>query len=257
VHDGIALHEGVKVTGVAADGATNGAGVAVTVERDGRQERIAGSHLLVATGRRPNLDGLNLDAAGIAHTPQGITVDAGLRTSNKKVYAVGDVAGGAQFTHLAGYHASVVLRSALFRLPAKADTTALPWVTYSDPELAHVGLGEDAARERHGTIRILRWSFAENDRAQATRQVDGMIKVITAKRGRVLGASIVGPEAGELIQPWILAVAEAMPIRKMAQLIAPYPTLGEVGKRAAGSYYAPSLFSERTRSIVRLLGKFG
>lgn len=253
IRDGIDLREGVSVEGVAG-----GAGrVSATIRQGDATDRIEGSHLLIAAGRRPNIEDLGLDAAGIAHDARGITVNARLRSSNRRVYAVGDVAGGMQFTHLAAHHAGIVIRNALFRLPARADRAAIPWVTYTAPELAHVGLGEDAARAAHGEIRILRWAFAENDRARAERDTDGLIKVITTRRGRVLGADILGPHAGELILPWVLAVDKGLKIGALAGIVAPYPTLGEIGKRAAGSFYAPSLFSERTKRIVRFLARFG
>ena len=251
--EGIRLHEGTRAGAVRRDGA----GLVLEIERDGNAESLAGDALLLAVGRRPAVEGLDLEAAGIDHDRKGITVDRRLRSSNRKVFAAGDVAGGFQFTHVAGYHAGVVLKNALFRLPAKVDDRAVPWVTYSDPELAHVGLAEAAAKERHGDIRILRWPFAENDRARCERQEDGLVKVVTTPRGRVLGASIVGPHAGELIHPWVLAISKGLGVGAMAQMIAPYPTLGEVNKRAAGSFYTPKLFGARTRRLVRLLGKLG
>ncbi len=251
--DGVDIHEGVKV--VRAE--NTGTGVAVIIERDGAEERIEGSHLLVAAGRRANVAGLGLEAAGIDHSPMGIKVDARLRTSNKKVFAIGDVTGGLQFTHVAGYQAGIVIRNALFRLPAKADTRAVPWVTYTDPELAQVGLTEARARRRHGDIRVLTWPFADNDRARAERRTEGLVKVVTTARGRILGAGIAGPHAGELIQVWVLALSKKMKISDMAAMIAPYPTLGEVSKRAAGAYFTPSLFGPATKRIVRFLRCFG
>ena len=167
------------------------------------------------------------------------------------------MAGGLQFTHVAGYHAGVALRNILFRLPAKADTTAVPWVTYTEPELAQVGLTEAQAREAHDAIRILRWPYAENDRAQAERRTEGLVKAVTTRRGRVLGCSIVGAHAGELILPWVLAISAGLKVGTLAQAIAPYPTFSEVSKRAAGGFYTPSLFSERTRRLVRFLRVFG
>lgn len=251
--EGIAIHEETRVTGV-----ENGAeGPVVITERDGETQRFAGSDLLLAVGRKANVDGLDLETAGIAFSPRGIDVDARLRTSNRRVYAIGDVAGGLQFTHVAGYHAGIVIRNALFRLPAKADNRAIPWVTYTDPELAHVGLTEAEARAQVGAVNVLRWPFAENDRARAERETDGFVKVVTTPKGRILGASIAGMHAGELIQPWILALAGNMKIGKLAGIVAPYPTLGEAGKRAAGSYFVPKLFSERTKKMVRFLTRFG
>ncbi|MCR4377472.1 MAG: FAD-dependent oxidoreductase [Rhodospirillales bacterium] len=221
-------------------------------------QRIEGSHLLIAAGRRPNVEGLNLASAGIDFSPRGINVDERLRTSNRRVFAAGDVAGGPQFTHWAGYHAGIVIRNALFRLPAKIDMRALPWVTYSDPELAQVGLTETEARARHGdAIRVLRSRFADNDRARAERRTEGFAKAITDRRGHILGATIVGAHAGELIQPWGLAISSGLKIGKMAGMIAPYPTLAEINKRAAGSFFTPQLFGARTRWLVRMLGYMG
>ena len=246
----IAMLEGIAIKSVGR----RGNGVEVTIERDGEEVKIDGSHLLVAAGRKPNVAGLDLEAAGIEYSPKGIAVDDRLRTTNKRVFAIGDVAGGYQFTHMAGYHAGIVIRNALFSLPAKVNYSAVPWVTYTDPEIAHVGLTEADAREKFGdAVKAVTWSFEENDRAQAERQTEGLVKVVIGKRGKILGASIVGPHAGELLQPWILAIQQGLKIGAMASVIAPYPTLGEVNKRAAGSYFTPSLFSPRTRKVVGLL----
>lgn len=251
--DGVGLREGAGVERVApVDG-----GVGVSLTGSGGAETIRGSHLLVATGRRAAIDGLDLEAAGIEHSGAGITVDARLRTTNRHVYAIGDVAGGPQFTHMAAHHADIVLRNALFRLPAKVNTTAVPWVTYTDPELAHVGLSEVDARARHAGVSVTRWQVSDNDRAQTERAPDGLIKVVTGRFGRVLGVGIVGLHAGELLQPWILAIDKRMSLSSLAGLIVPYPTLGEINKRVAGAYYAPKLFSGGTRKLVRLLARLG
>ena len=251
--EGIDLCEDVQVKAVAREGNA----IAVTFEQAGVEQRTTGSHVLVASGRRANVDGLGLEAAGIQYSEKGIKVDARLRTSNKRVYAIGDVVGGLQFTHLAAHHASVVLKNILFKLPAKVEERAVPWVTYTDPELAHVGLTEALAKEHGIAVQALRWSFEENDRARTERDTGGFAKVLVDRRGRIHGATIVGARAGELIHPWVLAFSNGIKIGAMAQFIAPYPTLGEVSKRAAGSYYTPKLFSERTRRLVRLLMRFG
>jgi pyruvate/2-oxoglutarate dehydrogenase complex dihydrolipoamide dehydrogenase (E3) component len=251
-HDGVALLEGTKVVRVEGDAGD----FAVVVEQGGGERRIAGSHLLVATGRRPNVKDLNLEAAGVKYSPKGIEVDAHLRTANRRIYAIGDVAGPYQFTHMAGYHAGIVIRHALFRLPAKVDYRAVPWVTYTEPELANVGLTEAEANKTGETLRILRWPFHENDRAQAERETEGLVKVIATKSGRVLGAGIVGAQAGELIQLWSLVIAKKLKLGSVANLILPYPTLGEVNKRAAGSFFTQKLFSPFTRKLVRFLAKF-
>lgn len=219
---------------------------------------VSGSHLLVAAGRVPNIESLNLEAAGIEFTKRGVTVDQGLRSTNKKVYAAGDVAGGLQFTHVAGYHAGLIIRNALFKLPVKNRTDIIPWVTYTDPELSHVGLTEADARKTLGdSVKVLRWNFAENDRAQAEGKTKGMIKVILGKKSRIIGASIVGPQAGELIAPWVLAVSQGLKISAFANVVLPYPTLSEIGKRAAITNYAglaqkPLL--RRALGILKLLG---
>ncbi len=192
--EGIVIRSGVKVTRIGH----NDGKIQAVIETSQGEETIEGSNLLIAAGRRANVEGLDLEKAGIKYEPRGIVVDKGLKTTNKKAYAIGDAAGG-QFTHVANYHAGIVIRNALFRLPAKASDDAIPWVTFTDPELAHVGLSEAQARERHKTIRVLRWPYHENDRAQAERDTHGHIKVVTAKNGRILGASIVGAHAGELI----------------------------------------------------------
>jgi pyruvate/2-oxoglutarate dehydrogenase complex dihydrolipoamide dehydrogenase (E3) component len=249
--EGVALCPETTVTAVERDGN----GVAVILASG---ERLAGSHLLVAAGRHANTGALNLAAGGIAATAHGITVDARLRTTNRHVYAIGDVAGGPQFTHVALHHAGVVIRNALFRLPARVDYSAFPWVTYSDPELAQAGMSEATARDAYGDdIRVLRWNFAENDRAHTERDIAGMVKIITTVKGRILGAAILGAGAGDQIMTWALAVSQRLKIGAVADLIVPYPTRGEAGKRAAGSFYTPTLFAPRTRRLVRLLARLG
>ncbi|MEM8789689.1 MAG: FAD-dependent oxidoreductase [Pseudomonadota bacterium] len=248
--------EGVEIVEGALADRIDGADGSITVTtKDGATH--TGSHLLLAVGRRPNIDRLNLDAAGIEHDRSGVKVDAALKTSNRHVYAIGDVAGGLQFTHLAGYHAGIVIRSALFGLPAKASTAHIPWATYTDPELAQVGLTEAEARKKYGIrLEVLRAEYAGNDRAIAERATAGLIKVMVFK-GRPVGASIVGKQAGELIQTWALAIANRLKISAVANMVAPYPTLGEVNKRAAGQYYVPRLFkNDRVKQFVRLVQRF-
>ncbi len=253
ITEGVDIREKIKISKVESAGD----GVTVTISENGNVSLIAGTHLLVAAGRKANVDDLDLAAANVEYSPKGIDVDARLRSTNKRVYAAGDVAGGFQFTHIAGYHAGIVIRNILFKLPAKVKYHAVPWVTFTDPELAHVGQDETSAREKEGdSVKVTKWPYNENDRAQAEQATQGFVKVITGRRGRIRGATIVGKNAGELIQPWVLAIDRGLKIGAMAGIIAPYPTLGEVNKRVAGSYYTDSLFSERTRRIVRFLMKF-
>jgi pyruvate/2-oxoglutarate dehydrogenase complex dihydrolipoamide dehydrogenase (E3) component len=230
-------------------------GVRVKVDQNGTTHTVTGSHLLVAAGRQPNVADLDLEAAGVEYDRQGVTVDAGMRTSNRRIYAAGDVAGRGQFTHLAGYQAGIVVRRAMLRLPAKADYSALPWCTYTEPELAQAGLTEAAARKRGLDVRTAETQLAENDRGRAEGLESGRLKLVTDRRGRVLGAGIAGPHAGELIQPWILAIQRRLKLKDIAGLILPYPTLGEAGKRAAGEFYAPIIYGDTMKRVVRFLQK--
>ncbi len=222
--------------------------------QDGRSYH--GSHLLLATGRRAALDRLNLDAAGVAHAEGAITVDSRLRSSNRRVHAIGDAIAQEQFTHVANYHAGIVIRSMLFGLPARARRDHLPWVTYTDPELAQVGLTEADALARHGAaLEVVRFDYRENDRARAEARTEGFIKVMIHK-GRPVGATIVGAQAGELIGVWALAIAQRMKMGQIAGMVIPYPSLGEINKRAAGAYFIPRLFENpRVKRIVRLVQK--
>lgn len=233
----------------------NEKGISINLET----EAITGSHLLIATARKPNIEKLNLEKAHVEFSKHGIQVGNDLRTSNKSIYAIGDVVGGAGFTHKAGYDAGIIIRRIVFGMFwAKADYKALPHATYTSPPLAGVGLSENDAREKYGDqITILRWEFAENDRAKAMGIKDGLIKAITSKKGNILGVSIVGENADELLAPWTLAINEGLKIGSMANVISPYPTLGEVSKRAASSYYTASLFSDRTKKIVKWLSFLG
>ncbi|HUX78727.1 MAG TPA: FAD-dependent oxidoreductase [Alphaproteobacteria bacterium] len=246
--DGINIYEGAKALSVSKEKKS----LHLKVEYGGKEITIEGSHLLMATGRRPNVDHLGLENAGVQYSPRGIVVDRRLRTSNKKIYAIGDVIGGYQFTHMASYHAGVVIKNCLFHLPSKVDYKAVPWVTFTEPEVAHVGL-------THGDIppnsRTLYWPYKDNDRAQAERKTEGFIKVSTTPKGQILGVSIIGENAGELILPWSLAIEKNLKIRALADAIVSYPTLSEINKRVAGSFYTPLLFSPRTRKLVRFLMK--
>jgi pyruvate/2-oxoglutarate dehydrogenase complex dihydrolipoamide dehydrogenase (E3) component len=256
--DGVELREGVSIARVAQEEAR----IVVTLQGEsGASETVDGSHLLVATGRTPSIADLGLDLAGVKTNPSGIVVDRGLRTSNRRIYAIGDCASGEthgyRFTHAANHHAGLVVRSALFRLPVKLDNAVIPRVTYTDPELAVVGLGEEEARARHKQIRILRWPVAENDRAQAERRVAGHIKAIVAKDGRILGCAIAAPGAGELISLWTLAISKGMKAQDLAGIVIPYPTYSEISKRAAVEHLRPAARNAWVRRVITLLRRLG
>ncbi len=250
VREGVDLIEHAKVLR-----AEPGPALVVAPENGGVECRVEGSHLLVATGRRPVVEGLGLDVAGIGHDERGIKVDRHLRTSNRRAYALGDCKGAPMFTHAAGHEAGVVLQNVLFRLPAKAQHRLNPRATYTDPELAQVGLTEAEARARHGgAVQVLTWKLKENDRARAERAA-GLAKIVLDGKGRLLGAGIAAPGAGDLIVPWQLVLAGKASLKDIAQLTMPYPTLSEVSKRAAGSYFAPKLFGDLSRRAVGLLAR--
>lgn len=248
--------EGVAILEEAPVAAVSGKEGAIDVKlADGRT--IAGSHVLLAVGRSVQLDGLNLEAAGVSYDRKGVKVDASLRSTNRKVYAVGDAAGGLQFTHVAGYHAGIVIRQIVLGLPAKAKTSHIPWATYTEPELAQIGLTEAEAQKTYGdTLSVIRQEFGHNDRAQAEGKTAGLMKVMVVK-GKPVGASIVGPMAGEIVGLWALAIANGMKMGEIAGMVAPYPTLGEISKRAAGAYFSPKLFDNpMLKKFVGLVQKF-
>ena len=241
--------EGVEILENAAAESVSGSAGEISVAVAGGRV-VSGTHLLVAVGRRANTAGLDPDKAGIETTRSGIAVDAGLRTSNRRVYAIGDVAGGMQFTHVAGYHAGIVIRSALLGLPAKAGTAHIPRATYTQPELAQIGLTEAEARDKYGArLTVARADLHHNDRAIAEGKTGGKIKVMV-HRGRPVGVTIVGPQAGELIALWSMVIANGLKLKHVSAMVAPYPTIAELNKRVAGAYFSPKLFESRTVKTV-------
>jgi pyruvate/2-oxoglutarate dehydrogenase complex dihydrolipoamide dehydrogenase (E3) component len=253
--DGVTIRERTRAERVEPRGK---AGITVHVEAPDGRSAIDGTHLLLAAGRTANVAGLDLDKARIAHDGKGIKVSPRLRTTNRRAYAIGDVVAGApQFTHVANHHAGLVIRALLFRMNAPENRHIIPRVTFTDPEIAHVGLTEAEAVALKHAFRILRWPFAENDRAQAERKTVGHIKLVVDLKGAILGASIVGANAGEMISLWALALSKGMNVRDIAAFVPPYPTMGEIGKRAAITYLAPQAQRPMVRKLIRLLSVFG
>jgi pyruvate/2-oxoglutarate dehydrogenase complex dihydrolipoamide dehydrogenase (E3) component len=252
--EGVDIREGAKIGRVARRGR---AGLRVTFH-DGERERfVDGSHLFVAAGRKIDVDDLGLAEAGIEFDAQGIKVDSRLRTRNRSVYAIGDVVGGPQFTHWAGYQAGLVVRSILFRFGGKLNPMLLPWVTFTDPELAHIGLTEEEARRRYRGLQILRWPFSENDRAHTERATRGLVKALATKSGKIVGVDILGRGAGELLAPFIVGVSSGLSVKSLATALFPYPTLSEAARRAAISYYTPKLGKPSVRRLIAFLRRFG
>jgi|SRR6185437_1768067 len=250
---GLNLYEDIKIIKIIK----KESGIELIIEDNGVEQIISGSHLLVATGRIPSLDKLNLEAANIKYTPKGVIVDERLRTSNKRIFAIGDVAGSYQFTHIASYHAGIVIRNIVFRQRAKVNYLAVPWATYTYPVLAHVGLLErDAEIKYADDIKISEFEYSENDRAQAERLTIGKIKLITTKKGKVLGVSILGANADDLLSPWIDIINRGETVKALSKNITPYPTLGEINKQVVGEYYKPILFSPKVKLLVKFLKWF-
>lgn len=243
------------VMGVAVDAVTQEANQTLVQLSNGEMLRC--DRLLVATGRAPNVERLCLDQAGIVYGPAGVATDERLRTNHTHIFAIGDVAGREAFTHAAGAHASIVVKQALFGLPAKVTGQVIPWVTYTDPELAHAGLtkAERDAAYPGDAQQTLEIPFAEMDRSRCEGNTVGRIRVVTDRTGRILSADILGQHAGELILPWVLAIEQKIPLSKLASTVVPYPTRSEITKRVAGRYFTPQLFSKRTRCLVAWIQK--
>jgi pyruvate/2-oxoglutarate dehydrogenase complex dihydrolipoamide dehydrogenase (E3) component len=250
--EGIVLRENVEIRRVEP----RMTGVRVILAGKAVEETVDGSHLLMAAGRTPNVEGLGLESARVAFGKRGITLGRNLRSSNPRIYAVGDV-GAPSMAHSANYQAAVVLRESLVRLPAKIEPMLVPRVIFTDPGIAVAGLLEDEARRRYGTVRVLRWPFAENDRALAERVGSGHIKVILSKRDTILGAGIVGPHADELIGLWQLAISKALKVDDVAGLVMPYPTLSEISQRAAAAAVAGRWRRPVASRLLRLMRGFG
>lgn len=251
VSEGVDLKEGVVINEIKKIGR----GSENHFKHKNKKQVIKASQLLVAAGRRPNLDSLNLEAANIEYTSRGIAVDRFLKASNKRVFAIGDCIGGYQFTHVAGYHAGLVIRNSIFRFRSTIKTIQIPWVTYTDPEISHVGFTEAELKEQSIDYKSFSVDLTENDRAQAEHKTNGMIKILLSPRGSILGATIMGSGAGELILPWVLAIQNDLKISAMAALIVPYPTMSEISKRVAGEYFKDKIFSPMMQKIVRFLMK--
>ncbi|MEO8812404.1 MAG: FAD-dependent oxidoreductase, partial [Caulobacteraceae bacterium] len=234
------------------------AGPTLLVEGPAGERRVTGDCLLIAVGRKPGLEGLDLEAAGIAYDTSGVKTDRSLRTTNRRVFAVGDVAGRGQFTDLAAAHAGLFIRKALFALPTNADTLVVPRVTYADPELAQVGPTEAEARRIHGDgVRVIVIPFADNDRARTEGDCRGFGKLVATASGKILGVTLVGRHAGDQIGLWSLILSRRLKLSSLTGMIAPYPTRGEISKGMAGQWFAPKLFSPATRRLVAILKHLG
>ena len=242
--EGITVELGAKAVRVQVEGAKK-----VIVTEEGR--RFPVDEVLVATGRRPNTGDLELERAGIERSGHAIRVDSTLRTTAPRVWAAGDVTGGLQFTHAADYMAKTALRNALLPLNARVDYRCVPWVTYTDPEVAHVGLGEQEAAERGA--RTHTYPFDDLDRAITDAQTLGFVKISADRKGRILGATVLGHGAGELLQPIVLAMTHRLPLSKVAGTIFPYPTMVEGVLRTANAYQRTRLEGPGGRILKKVV----
>jgi len=219
----------------------------------GQNSTLTAEALLVAAGRKPNIDGLALDAAGVIFTPRGIPTDTRMKTNVSHIYACGDVNGLFPFTHVAGYEAGIALTNAILRLPRKADYSKIGWCTYTDPEIASIGYNEKRAKKEGLKYRVWEEPYAENDRAQAEGKTKGKIKLLVSPGGKLLGCQIIGAHAGELIHEWVIAVSGGVKLSTIAGSVHIYPTISEISKRVAGKIFAEKIFSERTKSILKFI----
>ena len=252
--EGIRHHLGAEILG--AEGRSGDVRVTVRTT-DGTPVVVAGSHLLIAAGRAANIEGLGLEAAGVRLDQGRLVVDDRLRTTNRNIYAIGDAAGGYQFTHVAEHHAGIVLRQAIFRMAWAKPSPLVPWCTYTDPELARVGLSETEARQRGVAHRVYRFAFDEIDRARAEDETEGFAKIVTTPKGRLLGAAIVGPHAGELIAEYVLALSKGMHAGDLTGVIHAYPTLAQINRRVADQRLKEGLTPASKRWIQRIFGLQG
>lgn len=220
-------------------------------DEKGNTNSLRADEILVAMGRKPNLEGLDLDAAGVEFDRKGVKVDLRLRSNQKHIYAAGDVTGAYQFTHAAGYEGGIVVSNAIFRLPRKADYTFLPWCTYTDPELASIGMNEKRAKQAGIEYSVFIEEFKDNDRSLAEGESIGKIKMILDKNEKPLGVQILGPQAGELLGEWVAVFNGNVKLSALASATHAYPTLCEINKKIAGAFFSPKIFSEKVRKGLR------
>ena len=219
--------------------------------KDGSTISLTAETLLVALGRVANVENLGLEAIGVGYDRRGIKVDNRMRTNHKHIYAVGDVNGGYQFTHAAGYEGGIVVSNAIFRLPRKADYTYLPWCTFTDPTLAHIGMNEKMAREAGIDYKVFTEEFKDNDRGVAEGEKTGKIKMILDAKEKPIGVQILGPHAGDLLAEWVAVLNGKVKLATLAAAVHPYPTLGEINKRVAGNFFSPKIFSEKVQKGLK------
>ena len=247
VSDGVTFHGGYRAEEARTE---NGEKVLVAKNKSGEKIEVRVEEILLAAGRAPTAGSLALENAGIELEKSGLTVDENLRTTAENVYAAGDITGKYLFTHVAEYQGRTALRNALFPVRTKADYRVVPWTTFTDPEVARVGLTEEQARREHDKVKVFRQEFSGVDRAIADGETTGFVKIVTDGRGKILGGHIIGPDAGNLIHEVVLAMQKNVPVQTLSTMIHVYPTLAQANQRAADDYYREKLFTPRTKKAL-------
>jgi len=248
--EGVAIHSRTKAERISAEGDT------IRVETDAAGV-IEGDRLFVSTGRRIRTKGLGLEAAGVETDGRGFVLDGKLRTTNKRVFAAGDAAGLDMLTHAASWHASVLIGNFYFAQRTKAKSAIIPRAIYTEPEFAWFGPTEDEARDEHGDkVRAVSWAFDDNDRAIAEGDASGGLKLVVGKGGKILGASILGEGAADMLQTVQAVIAAGGNVRSLTEYVPAYPTRGEAAKRAAGAYYEDAVFGPWAKRLARFLTVF-
>jgi pyruvate/2-oxoglutarate dehydrogenase complex dihydrolipoamide dehydrogenase (E3) component len=249
IEEGVTFHLGCIIESVRDLGSRR----EVAIKKpSGQTCRLTAETLLVALGRRANTEDLCLTEMGVDFSSRGVTVDNRLRTTQKHIFAAGDVTGNYQFTHAAGYEGGIVISNAIFHLPRKADYTLFPWCTYCDPQLASIGMNEKGAKAAGIPYSVWTEAFKNNDRSLAEGEMTGKIKLILNVKGVPLGVQIVGPHAGDLLNEWVAVLNGKVKLSTLAAAVHPYPTLGEINKRVAGNFFAPKIFSEKVKKGLKL-----
>lgn len=228
----------------------------VMKNKDGSSENLRAEHVLVALGRDVNVSGMGLENISLDFGRKGIKVDSRMRTNHPHIYAVGDVTGAYQFTHAAGYEGGIALSNAILHLPRKADYTYLPWCTYTDPELASIGMNEKRAMDAGIEYTVWTEEFRANDRGLAEGEEIGKVKLIIDNNGEPVGAQIFGPQAGELLGEWIAIMNGRVKLSTMASAVHAYPTLAEINKRVVGNYFSGKIFSGKVKKTLKFLFQF-
>jgi pyruvate/2-oxoglutarate dehydrogenase complex dihydrolipoamide dehydrogenase (E3) component len=246
--EGVTFHLNVSVLGLKDLGTER---EVIIKDKEGETKSLRAEKILVAMGRDPNVKGLKLEEIGVQFNRKGIKVDERMRTSQKHIYAAGDVTGAFQFTHAAGYEGGIVVSNAIFHLTRKVDYTFLPWCTYTDPELASIGMNEKRAGAAGIEYSVFTEAFEDNDRSLAEGERMGRIKMILDKNEKPIGVQILGPQAGELLSEWVAVLNGKVRLSTLASAVHPYPTLGEINKRVAGAYFSPKIFSNKVKKGLK------